>query len=270
MAATFNDLPQELCNRIIRFFRSDPDTLLQLCLTSVRFVDEARSYLYAVISVCNSTHHLNITSAQSVKLLSTFKIHNPSLAKYVKFFIYNAMALEGDDPIYEDLRLAFRLMVNLTWLEIFTEIPYRLEGFFDGCSFHQLQHFRCKFATSDRMAIYKLLSTQSSLLSLCMDGVPQDFPSDCCINLQRLIINWHNVAQILPGRSILGLELFDVEPLVNPATSPITAQLGHLTHLTFQSDDAGDFLGSVAPYLTNLIVLRIIAREYGTPIAQVS
>ncbi|EKM77546.1 hypothetical protein AGABI1DRAFT_130242 [Agaricus bisporus var. burnettii JB137-S8] len=88
-----NDLPQELCNDIVRFCKYDRKTLFQLCLTSIRFVNEAQTYLYAHLT--RNTTSLNF--ARSSKLLSTLTVHNPSLAKYVKAFGYD-IRLRKDNP----------------------------------------------------------------------------------------------------------------------------------------------------------------------------
>ncbi|EKM77555.1 hypothetical protein AGABI1DRAFT_108062 [Agaricus bisporus var. burnettii JB137-S8] len=253
MAVSFNDLPQELCNRIIQFSRHDRKTLSQLCLTSTRFVIEAQTYLYAHLT--RNTTSLNF--ARSSKLLSTLTVHNPSLAKYVKTFVYY-IRLRKDNPAYEDLRRALRLMINVTWLEINTTIP---QGFFDSCTF-QLKHFRCAFASSDTTAIYNMLSTQHSLQSVYIDKFDHDFPSDCCLNIKRLCVeDWRSIEQILPGRSIEVLELLQVGPFFDSVPPSITTQLGNLTHLTFQTDAPYEFLESVAPYLTCLMILRIIGKD---------
>ncbi|EKM77553.1 hypothetical protein AGABI1DRAFT_130248 [Agaricus bisporus var. burnettii JB137-S8] len=253
MVTSFNDLPQELCNRIIQFFRYDRRTLLRLCLTSVRFVDEAQSYIYTKLTF----NTIKPKFARAPKLLLTLTVHNPSLAKYVNTFCYDIW-LQKDGPVYEDLRRALRLMINVTWLEMKTTIP---QGFFDGCTF-QLRHFRCAFAHSDTRAIYKMLSTQPSLRSLYIDYFHRDFPSNCCLNLNRLCIeDWCGVVQILPGRSIKVLELLQVEPFFKSVPPSITTQLGNLTHLTFKTNAPYEFLESVAPYLTGLIVLRIIGKD---------
>ncbi|KAF7760297.1 hypothetical protein Agabi119p4_10973 [Agaricus bisporus var. burnettii] len=253
MAVSFNDLPQELCNRIIHFSRHDRKTLSQLCLTSTRFVDEAQTHLYAHLT--RNTTSLNF--ARSSKLLLTLTVHNPSLARYVKTFVYY-IRLQKDNPAYEDLRRALRLMINVTWLEINTTIP---QGFFDSCTF-QLKHFRCAFASSDTTAIYKILSTQLSLQSVYIDKFDLDFPSNYCLNINRLCVeDWRSVVQILPGRSIKVLELLQVGPFFDSVPPSITTQLGNLTHLTFQTDAPYEFLKSVGPYLTRLMVLRIIGRD---------
>ncbi|KAF7760298.1 hypothetical protein Agabi119p4_10974 [Agaricus bisporus var. burnettii] len=253
MVTSFNDLPQELCNRIIRFFRYDRRTLLRLCLTSVRFVDEAQSYIYTKLTF----NTIKPKFARAPKLLLTLTVHNPSLAKYVNTFCYDIW-LQKDGPVYEDLRRALRLMINVTWLEMKTTIP---QGFFDGCTF-QLRHFRCAFASSDTTAIYKMLSTQPSLRSLYIDYFHRDFPSNCCLNINRLCVeDWRSVVQILPGRSIKVLELLKVESFFDSVPPSITTQLGNLTHLTFKTNAPYEFLESVAPYLTGLIVLRIIGKD---------
>ncbi|EKM81230.1 hypothetical protein AGABI1DRAFT_127246 [Agaricus bisporus var. burnettii JB137-S8] len=260
MATSFNDLPQELCNDIVRFFKYDRKSLVQLCLASIRFVDEAQSYLYAQLT--RNTMPLN--SARSSKLLSTLTVHNPSLAKYVKTFCYDIRLLKHD-PVYKVLRRALCLMVNITWLEINTKIPYSPQGFFHGCTF-QLKHFRCQFASSDRKAIYKMLSRQRSLQSVYIDNFDGDFPSKCCRKIKRLVVeDWRNVVQILPGRSIFALELLHVEPFFDSIPPSITTQLGDLTHLTFKTETPYDFLETVAPYLIRLTMLRIIGRDDETP-----
>ncbi|EKM77545.1 hypothetical protein AGABI1DRAFT_130241 [Agaricus bisporus var. burnettii JB137-S8] len=265
MATTFNDLPQELCNRIVRFFRHDRQTLLKLCLTSVRLVNEAQSYIYAALIIDNIKFPTTIY--KSFNLLLTLTVHNPSLAKYVDAFGYRIQRLPEDHAVYEKLRHAIRLMVNVTWLEINTTIPHSPQGFFDGCTF-RLRHFRCQFASSDKPAIYKMLSTQPSLRSLYIDEFDQDFPSDCCLKLNRLCVeDWRSIEQILPGRSILGLELLPIEglmpvvPFSGSVPPSITTQLGNLTHLTFRTDTPYDFLEIMGPHLTRLMILRIIGRD---------
>ncbi|EKM77554.1 hypothetical protein AGABI1DRAFT_93283 [Agaricus bisporus var. burnettii JB137-S8] len=266
MATSFNDLPQELCNRIIQFFRYDRRTLLRLCLTSVRFVDEAQSFLYAKLTF-NIMTSFKLILARASKLLSTLTVHNPSLAKYVKAFSYDIWLPEDHPGVYEKLRHAIRLMINVTWLEINTTIPHSPQGFFDGWTF-QLKHFRCKFGSSDRKTIYKMLSTQLSLQSVYIDKFDHDFPSDCCLNIKRLCVeDWRSIEQILPGRSIVVLEILRLQEsqlveLFNRSVPPsIKIQLGNLTHLTLKTNTFYTDLKTLAPYLTLLMILRIIGKD---------
>ncbi|EKM77552.1 hypothetical protein AGABI1DRAFT_130247 [Agaricus bisporus var. burnettii JB137-S8] len=110
-----------------------------------------------------------------------------------------------------------------------------------------------------------MLSTQLSLQSVYINKFDHDFPSNCCLNLKRLFVeDWRSVVQILPGRSIKVLELLQVEPFFESIPPSITTQLGNLTHLTFKTKTPYDFLERAAPYLTRLIILRIIGNDNDT------
>jgi hypothetical protein len=232
-----DSLPPELISEIVSVLRYERASLYSLCLTSKRFLLDARRELYRgiAISVTVSLVPLGcllLTGSQGDRLFTTFIEFNSSLAQFVHTFIYGERLLDTTRNRSRLIRLAIslELMVNLKnfgYLSTWNVPPVPLGEILQRCTFRleSFQTWRITHSILSPAMLRECLLHQPQLKKLQLLWLKNTpFPDDCCPNLGILAGDCGTIDAILPtARPITHIILSEVSAKSITIT-PITSQ----------------------------------------------